>query len=156
MSGDSAGGGLALATMLKLRGESNDLPAAAVLFSPFTDLVGTDGSRRTNGRCCAMFQVEGLVRAAEFYMNGADPHDQLASPVLADLSGLPPLLIHVGSEETLLDDSIRLAERARAAGVEVELKIWPGVPHAWQLFHSFVPEGRQSLTAAAAFLKAKS
>lgn len=155
MSGDSAGGGLALATMLKLGGEGHDLPAAAVLFSPFTDLAGADGSRRTNDRCCAMFHLEGLMHAAAYYMNGADSHDPLASPVLADLSGLPPLLIHVGSEETLLDDSIRLAERARAAGVQVELKIWRGVPHAWQLFHAFVPEGRQSLAAAAAFLKAK-
>ena len=85
-------------------------------------------------------------------MAGADPRHPLASPLFADLKGLPPLLIHVGADETLLDDSTQLAERARAAGVPVELTIWPVVSHVWQLFHPFVPEGRQSLAAASAFL----
>jgi len=83
---------------------------------------------------------------------GGDPRDPLASPLYADLRGLPPLLIHVGADETLRDDSTELATRARAAGVRVELTLWPVVPHVWQLFHQFVPEGRQSLAAASAFL----
>jgi len=152
IAGDSAGGGLALAAMLKLRDEGGALPAAAALFSPLTDLAGLGESRRFNDKHCAMFHGAGLARAAEFYMAGGDPRDPFASPLYADLHGLPPLLIHVGGHETLLDDSKLLAERARAAGVPVALTVWPVVPHVWQLFHPFVPEGRQSLAAAAAFL----
>ena len=152
IGGDSAGGGLALATMLKLRDEGEALPAAAALFSPLTDLVGIGDSRRFNDRRCAMFYGTGLARATEFYMAGGDPRDPLASPLYADLRGLPPLLIHVGGHETLLDDSTQLAERARAAGVPVALEVWPVVPHVWQLFHQIVPEGRRSLAAASAFL----
>jgi len=152
VAGDSAGGGLALALMLKLRDEGETLPAAAALFSPLTDLVGTGESRRINDRRCAMFYGAGLGRATEFYMAGGDPHDPLASPLFANLAGLPPLLIHVGADETLRDDSTQLAERARAAGVPVQLTVWPGVPHVWQMFHKFVPEGRQSLALAAGFL----
>jgi acetyl esterase/lipase len=153
IGGDSAGGGLALATMLKLRAEGDTLPVAAVLFSPLTDLVGSGNSRISNDKRCAMFFGAGLGFARDLYLGSSvDPHDPLASPLYADLKGLPPLLIHVGADETLLDDSTQLAERARAAGVPVELTIWPAVPHVWQLFHRFVPEGRQSLTAASQFL----
>ena len=155
IGGDSAGGGLALATMLKLRDEGAALPVAAALFSPLTDLIGAGESRRTNDRRCAMFHGSGLARATEFYMadTGGDPRNPLASPLYADLRGLPPLLIHVGADETLRDDSTELAARARAAGVRAELIVWPVVPHVWQLFHPFVPEGRQSLAAASAFLR---
>jgi acetyl esterase/lipase len=155
IGGDSAGGGLALATMLKLRDAGAALPAAAALFSPLTDLVGIGESRRINDRRCAMFYGSGLARATEFYMadTGGDPRDPLASPLYADLRGLPPLLIQVGADETLRDDSTELAARARAAGVQVELTVWPVVPHVWQLFHPLVPEGRQSLDLAAVFLR---
>jgi len=154
IGGDSAGGGLALATMLKLRDEGATLPVAAALFSPLTDLIGIGESRRTNDRRCAMFHGSGLARATEFYIagTGVDPRDPLASPLYADLRGLPRLLIHVGTDETLRDDSTELAARARAAGVPVEVTLWPVVPHVWQLFHLFVPEGRESLAAASAFL----
>ena len=153
IGGDSAGGGLALAAMLKLRTEGDALPVAAVLFSPLTDLVGTGNSRMTNDKRCAMFFGNGLSFARDLYLGSSgDPHDPLASPLYAGLQGLPPLLIHVGADETLLDDSTRLAERARAAGVPIELTVWPTVPHVWQLFHRFVPEGRQSLAAASLFL----
>jgi acetyl esterase/lipase len=155
IGGDSAGGGLALATMLKLRDGGAALPAAAALFSPLTDLIGIGASRQINDRRCAMFYGSGLARATEFYLaeTGGDPRDALASPLYADLRGLPPLLIHVGADETLRDDSTELAARARAAGVRVELTVWPVVPHVWQMFHAFVPEGRQSLAAASAFLR---
>jgi len=152
IAGDSAGGGLALATLTKLRDEGDKLPAAAALFSPLTDLAGTGNSRQANDKRCAMFHGKGLARAAEFYLCGADPRDPLASPLYADLKGLPPLLIHVGADETLLDDSTMLAVRARAAGVAVELQVFPAVPHVWQMFHRFLPEGRQSLDAAGEFL----
>jgi acetyl esterase/lipase len=152
IGGDSAGGGLALAAMLKLREEGDTLPAAAVLFSPLTDLTGSGASHKTNEQRCAMFRGTVLERVRELYLAGTDPRDPLASPLYADLRGLPPLLIHVGADETLRDDSTQLAEKARAAGVAVELRVWPGVPHCWQLFSGFVPEGRQSLAAAAEFL----
>jgi acetyl esterase/lipase len=151
IAGDSAGGGLALATMLKLREEGDALPAAAVLFSPMTDLAGTGKSRAT--KRCAMFYGKDMGRAAEFYLGDGDPHQPLASPLFADLRGLPPLLIHVGADETLLDDSTQLAERAAAAGVRVDMVVWPVVPHVWQLFYQFVPEGRQSLELASAYLR---
>jgi len=154
VGGDSAGGGLALTSMLKLRDDGDPLPAAAVLFSPLTDLAGTGESRRTNDQRCAMFYGSGLARVVEFYVAaGGDPLDPLASPLYADLHGLPPLLIHVGADETLRDDSTQFAARARYAGVHVELTVWPAVPHVWQLFYPFVPEGRQSLDAAAVFLR---
>jgi acetyl esterase/lipase len=152
ISGDSAGGGLALATMFKLREEGDALPVAAALFSPLTDFAGTGNSRHANDKKCAMFFGNGLERAREFYLAGADPRNPLASPLYAGLKGLPPLLIHVGAHETLLDDSTRFAEQARAAGVAVDLTVWPVVPHVWQLFYLFIPEGRQSLTSASRFL----
>ena len=151
IAGDSAGGGLTLATLLSLREAGDPLPAAAVLFSPWTDLAGTGDTLRTNGRRDAMFTGIGMEKAAEPYLAGADPRNPLASPLYAELAGLPPMLIHAGSYEILLDDSRRLADRAREAGVDVSLQTWPVVPHVWQLFS--MPESGQSMDAAAAFLK---
>jgi acetyl esterase/lipase len=153
ISGESAGGGLTLATLLSLRHDATALPAAAALFSPWTDLAATGESLRTNDRRCAMFYGADIAKAALRYIGAGDARDPLISPLYADLAGLPPLLIHVGADEVLLDDSKRLAERSRAAGVTVELKIWPVVPHAWQLTWPQVPEARQSLTEAGTFLK---
>jgi len=153
VSGESAGGGLALSLMLSLRAAGVPLPAAAALFSPWTDLAATGDSIRSNSDRCAMFDGAGVAFSARYYLGDTDPRNPLASPLYADLAGLPPLLIHVGADEVLLDDSTRLAERARAAGVSVELKIWPVVPHAWQLVPHLVPEARQSLRESAAFLR---
>lgn len=152
VSGDSAGGGLSLALLLRVREHGLPMPAAAALFSPLTDLAGSGASRVVNDKRCAMFRGERMKFGAELYLAGADPRTPLASPLYADLRGLPPLLIHVGTDEVLLDDSTRLAERARAAHVPVELKLWPDVPHVWQLFHPFIPEGRESLLEASRFL----
>ena len=154
VAGESAGGGLALSLMLALRGAGVPLPAAAALFSPWTDLAATGDSIRTNTGRCAMFHGAGVAYSARYYLGDTDPSNPLASPLYADLSGFPPLLIHVGADEVLLDDSTRLAERARAAGVRVELKIWPVVPHAWQLAPHLIPEARQSLRESVAFLRA--
>jgi len=150
--GDSAGGGLALAMMLALRDGGDALPLRAALFSPWTDLAVTGATVESNSRRDAMFNAEMLRRAPPSYLGDADPRDPLASPVFADLRGLPPLLIHVGEREVLLDDSRRLAERARAAGVQVSISVWPAVPHVWQLAQALVPEARQSMRQAAAFL----
>lgn len=153
VAGDSAGGGLALSLLLALRAAATPLPAAA-LFSPWTDLAATGDSICTNARRCALFNGPDVGPTARYYLGEADPRNPLASPHYADLYGLPPLLIHVGADEVLRDDSTRLAERARAAGVQVEIKIWPVVPHAWQLAPHLIPEARQSLRESAAFLRA--
>lgn len=155
VAGDSAGGGLSLALMLRLRERGLPMPAAAALFSPLTDLAGTGASRIVNDKRCAMFRGERMKFGAEIYLAGADTRSPLASPLYADLRRLPPLLIHVGTDEVLLDDSTQLAERARAAGVPVDLRLWSDVPHVWQLFHPFIPEGRESLVEASRFLVRK-
>jgi acetyl esterase/lipase len=152
IAGDSAGGGLCLALLLRLRDRQHRLPRAAALFSPWTDLAGSGESMRTNAARDAMFWAPGLSQAAAFYLGTASARTPLASPLYGDLSGLPPLLIHVGDREVLRDDSTRLAERAREAGVAVTLRIWKVVPHVWQLAHHFVPEGRQSLREVEIFL----
>jgi epsilon-lactone hydrolase len=152
VGGDSAGGGLALSLLLALRTAGAPLPAGAALFSPWTDLAATGESVRTNARRCAMFNGPDIGPSARYYLGDTDPRNPLASPLYADLTGLPPLLIHVGADEILRDDSTRLAERARAAGVRVELKVWSVVPHAWQLAPHKIPEARQSLRESAAFL----
>lgn len=154
VAGDSAGGGLALSLSLALREAGFPLPAGAAIFSPWTDLAVTGESVRTNADRCAMFHGPDIGHSARYYLGETDPRNPLASPLYADLTGLPPLLIHVGADEVLLDDSTRLAERAQAAGVRVELKIWPVVPHAWQLAPHKIPEARHSLRESAAFLHA--
>lgn len=153
VAGDSAGGGLSLSLMLVLRSACAPLPAAAALFSPWTDLAATGESVRTNARRCAMFYGPAVAPTARLYVGDADPRNPLVSPLYADLAGLPPLLIHVGANETLRDDSTRLAEKARSAGVPVELKLWDVVPHVWQLAPHKIPEGRQSLQESAEFLR---
>jgi monoterpene epsilon-lactone hydrolase len=152
IAGDSAGGGLCLALMLTLRDRQAALPAAAALFSPWTDLAGTGASLVSNAERDAMFWAPGLSKAGEIYLGGASATNPLASPHYADLAGLAPMVVHAGDREILRDDSTRLADRARAAGVEVDLRIWPVVPHVWQLAQ-FLPEARRSLDIAAEFLR---
>ncbi len=153
VAGDSAGGNLALAMILAVRDAGDAaLPDAAALFSPATDLAGTGESLRSNSGRDPMFHGDALRHLVPAYLNAVDPRTPLASPVYADLAGLPPLLIHVGEREVLRDNSVRLAKRARAAGVQVDLQVWPVVPHVWQFAHAAMPEGRRSLDAAAAFL----
>src|SRR6267154_471670 len=123
--------------------------------APENRFPATGESIRTNNDRCAMFHGAGVAHSARYYLGDTDPRNPLASPLYADLRGLPPLLIHVGADEVLRDDSTRLAERARAAGVLVDLKVWPVVPHAWQLVPHLVPEARQSLLESAAFLRAQ-
>lgn len=152
LAGDSAGGGLAVSLMLSLRDAARSLPKAAALFSPWTDLAATGGSLRFNAKKCAMFHSEDIPYAASLYLAGTPPNHPLASPLYAKLAKLPPLLIHVGADETMLDDAKRLADRALEEGVTVQLKIWPVVPHAFQILWPRLPEARQSLREAAEFL----
>jgi epsilon-lactone hydrolase len=135
-SGDSAGGGLVLAALLAVRDRGMPLPAAGVCISPWADLTLPEGSLDTNADRDPQVTRAALTIMAEHYLAGADPTDPGASPRYADLSGLPPLLIQVGGAEGLLDDSIAVADQARAAGVEVTLDVWPEMIHVW---HAFAP-----------------
>ena len=148
LSGDSAGGGLALALLLTLRDRGVALPAATALLSPWADLSMSGSTIRSNERRDAMFTLEGFINCAGLYLNGTDPKTPYVSPIFADLSGLPPMLIHVGEREMLREDSRRVAEKAKAG-----LKIFPVVPHVWQLAQ-FVPEARASMQELSEFLLA--
>ena len=152
VAGDSAGGNLALGLMLRLRDAGQAMPDAAALFSPSTDMTGDSASITLNaGRDC-MFHGPDLANLARAYLGDADPAQPLASPLQADLRGLPPLLLHVGRDEALRDDSLRLATKAREAGVTVVLQVFERVPHVWQLLR-LLPEARRSVAAAARFLQ---
>lgn len=154
LAGDSAGGNLSLALMLEARARGLPMPIAAALFSPATDLVGTGPSLIENANRDAMFDPEGLRSLLPAYLAGADPLDPRASPLHADLTGLAPMILHVGESEVLRDDTLRLAERAAAANVPVVATVFPVVAHAWQFAGYRLPESRRSLNAAAGFLRA--
>lgn len=145
VAGDSAGGGLTLATLVALRDAGDPLPAAAVCLSPWVDLEGLGESMTSKADADPMVQREGLLEMAAHYLAGADPRTPTAAPLHADLAGLPPLLIHVGTAETLLDDSTRFAEKARAAGVDVELEPWDEMVHVWHAFAPLLPEAEQAI-----------
>jgi len=134
--------------LLTLRDEGSRLPAAAVALSPWTDLALTGPSLRLNADADAMIRSEEAPRLARYYLAGADPRTPYASPLYGDPTGLPPTLIQVGSDEVLLDDSVRMAERMRAAGCQVELEIWPRMPHAWHLWARLVPEARAAMSSS--------
>jgi epsilon-lactone hydrolase len=151
LAGDSAGGGLALATLVALRDAGTPLPAGALLFSPWTDLAATGASIKINHGVDPMFGGPSIGRAARFYLGDTPATHPYASPCYADLHGLPPLFIQAGSTEVLLDDARRVAERAHRTGVDVEFKIWPKMPHVWQLWVPFLPEARRALDDAARF-----
>ena len=155
IAGDSAGGGLAFATLLKMRDEGMPMPAAVVALSPWTDLVLTGTSRRFNAETDSIMNLGVARRFADYYLAGADPRTPYASPLYGDLAGLPPSLIQVGSDEAQLDDSVRMADKLRAAGCEVELEIWPRMPHVFQLFAKLLPEARQAIERIGSFLRAK-
>jgi len=152
IAGDSAGGGLAMATLLSLRDQGVALPRGAVIISPWTDLLGTGESVKTKASVDPILNPDALDFYAAMYCKG-DMRDPLASPLYGDLTGLPPLLIQVGTDEILLDDATRLAERANAVGVKVDLRIAEGMLHVWHLFASLVPEGEQGIDEAGEWVR---
>ncbi len=153
IAGDSAGGGLTVATLVALRDAGQPLPAAGVCLSPWVDLEGLGDSMTTKAAVDPMVQREGLQKMAAAYLAGQDPRTPLAAPLYANLSGLPPLLIQVGTAEALLDDSSRLAERARKAGVHVTFEPWEDMIHVWQAFASMLPEGREAIERIGEFIR---
>jgi acetyl esterase/lipase len=153
LAGDSAGGGLAIATAVGIRDSGLQQAAAIVAFSPYSDLALTGASIEANARSCAMFDPRGVREAAAIYLAGANPRDPRASPLYADLTGLPPMLLFVSRHEVLRDDTLRLAERATAAGVKVELVVRDRLPHVWPIFVAMLPEAREAFATVAAFAR---
>ena len=153
VAGDSAGGGLTVALLVSLRDAGLPLPACAWCISPWIDLEGTGASMTAKGTVDPMVQQAYLIELAAAYLGGANPRTPLAAPLYADLKGLPPMLIQVGSAETLLDDAVRLAGAAGAADVRVRLEVWPDMIHVWQLFYQQVAAGRRALAEAGAFIR---
>jgi len=152
IAGDSAGGGLTIAALVAIKEAKLPMPAAGVGLSPWVDLEGIGASMTSKAKADPMVQKDGLLKMAAAYLNGKDPRSPLAAPLYADLSGLPPLLIQVGTAETLLDDSTRLAERARKSGVNVTLEPWEDMVHVWQVFAPMLDEGQQAIDKIGTFV----
>jgi epsilon-lactone hydrolase len=153
LAGDSAGGGLTVATLVSLRDRGDHLPAAGVCLCPWVDLEITGKSMDSNAEVDPLVKRDVLTNMAAAYLQGQDPRTPLASPLHAELRGVPPLLIQVGTSETLVDDASRLAERAKTAGVDVTFEPWPDMIHVWQWFGSFLPEARQAIDRIGEFIR---
>jgi acetyl esterase/lipase len=155
IAGDSAGGGLVIAVMVALRDAGDPLPGAAVALSPWVDLEMSGESMVTKADVDPIIQKSWLLECAANYLGNGDRRAALVSPLYADLTGLPPLLIQVGENETLLDDATRLADRAKAAGVIVTLEIWDEMVHLWHHLAPMVPEGQQAIERIGEWVREK-
>ena len=155
IAGDSAGGGLSVATVLALKEKSASLPAAVVCLSPWADLALTGQSHTTKAKAEAVLRKDVLHEWALCYTDESNLTNPLVSPVHGDFHGFPPLLIQVGSEEILLDDSNLLAEKAKSAGVDVTLKIWNGMWHVWQALGNLIPENKKTFEEIGQFVNAR-
>lgn len=153
VAGDSAGGGLTVATLLAARDGGDPLPAGGICISPWVDMEGAGDSMNTKAGIDPTVSREGLIDMATNFLGDGDRRDPLAAPLHADLTGLPPLLIIVGTAEVLLDDAVRLHDKAEAAGVESALEIWDDMIHIWPWFAPFLPEGQQAMDRMGDFVK---
>lgn len=151
LGGDSAGGGLVAATLVKLRDDQVALPACAFLLSPMLDLSFSGTSLETHKHSDPVVTLAGLQKAASYYLGNQDPRHPLVSPLFADLQGLPPMLIQVGGHEVLLSDSLRFAERAAAAKVDVRLEVWAKMNHVWHA-SAELPEAKTAIAHITAFI----
>jgi monoterpene epsilon-lactone hydrolase len=155
IGGDSAGGGLTVAALVAIREAGLVLPGAGICLSPWTDLTCSAASYDTRAARDPLITLPGITVMARAYLGATDPRTPLASPLFADLRGLPPLLIHVGSEEVLLDDASRLAERARAAGVDGTLEVWEQMIHVWHWFLPWLDEAQTAVGKIGGFLRTR-
>lgn len=153
LAGDSAGGNLVLVTLLRLRELGLPLPAGAICLSPWTDLACSYQSHRLNAHCEAMLNPAGLKALGERHIGERHPKDPLLSPAYADLNGLPPLMVYVGTTEILLDDARAIKRNAKRAGVRLHYREWKEMPHVFPLFHRFLPEGRKAMDQMAHFIR---
>jgi phosphinothricin tripeptide acetyl hydrolase len=155
IAGDSAGGGLTVATLLALRERGRPLPAAGACISPWVDLTCSAPSYRTRAAVDPIVMQESVQMMAKAYVGAGDPRAPLVSPLFADLAGLPPLLVHVGSDEVLLDDALGLAERARKAGVEANVEEWPAMIHVWHWFLPMLAEAERAIASIGDFVRVR-
>ena len=155
IAGDSAGGGLTVAALLALREARVPLPAGGVCISPWVDLTCGGASYGTKADADPIVRRAGVEQMAQAYLGATPPRTPLASPLFADLRGLPPLLIHVGTDEVLLDDAVQLAERARAAGVNVTLETYERMIHVWHWFLPMLDEAQAAVDAIGRFVRAR-
>ncbi|MEB3046881.1 alpha/beta hydrolase [Rhizobium mulingense] len=140
VAGDGAGGNIAIETVLRQMQVGKALPAAVIALSPITDLAATGGSMTSNAESDPLVGKDWIETLRKAYLGRKSPSDPQVSPLYADLTGFPPLLLQVGSGEVLLDDTLRLGDKARQAGVDVTTEVWPGMPHQWQLFPSLLDD----------------
>ncbi|TNE41287.1 MAG: alpha/beta hydrolase [Alphaproteobacteria bacterium] len=154
IAGDSAGGGLAIATCMALRDASATQPAAIVAMSPWTDLALTGWSMLTLAKEDPFMTPEMLGLFARHYLQGKSPTQPLASPLYGDFRGLPPMMIHVGANEILRDDATRLTQKAEASGTDISVEVWDGMPHIFQIFN-WLPESKGSLARFGSFIKTR-
>ncbi|HNE04288.1 MAG TPA: alpha/beta hydrolase [Anaerolineales bacterium] len=152
--GDSAGAGLALSTVISLRDNQISMPMQVICLSPWLDLEGTGESVITNSGRDPLFKADDL-RLGKFYIGENNPHNPLISPLYADFTRLSPILIHVGADEILLSDSTRLVQKAKDAGVDVQMKVWQGMWHIFPFFAPFVPESSQAIIEIGDFIRHK-
>jgi len=150
--GESAGGGLVFATLIKLREMGMDLPATAVCLSPWIDLALTGESLITKAEKDPILSLEEMQFLVKQYIGENDPRDPLISPLYADLHDFPPLFLQVGTAEMILDDSLRIAKKAEEAGVDVTLDVWEDMPHVFSLFFLFAPESREAIDRVCEYL----
>ena len=155
IAGDSAGGGLAVATLISARDQGLPMPKAAVPISPWSDMTCANESYKTRAEADPLVGSGSIGDMANLYLQGKDPKHPYASPNFASLKSLPPLLIHVGRDEVLLDDSIKLDQKAKTDGVNSTLEIWEDMIHVWHAFHPMLPEGKQAIERVGAFLREK-
>jgi acetyl esterase/lipase len=155
VAGDSAGGGLVLALLIALRDAGEAQPAAAVVLSPWADLTHSGSSMTAKAEVDNSLSQAGLQAGADQYLAGHSAADPLVSPVFGDFQGCAPLLIEVGSEEILFSDSMRVADAAGHAAVDVTLHVWPGQVHDWSLFAFMLSEGRELIAEAGAWMRAR-
>ncbi len=155
IAGDSAGGGLTVATLVALKDARVPLPAGGVCISPWVDLTFSGASYETKSAVDPIVRRPGIDEMARAYLGKTDPRTPLASPVFADLRGLPPLLIHVGSDEVLLDDAVQLALRAKAAGVSATLEVWDRMIHVWHWFLPMLEEADTAVQGIGRFCRAR-
>ncbi|MGD9106193.1 MAG: alpha/beta hydrolase [Desulfobacterales bacterium] len=153
IAGESAGGGLSIATSISLRDAGEPSPASIVCISPWTDLEMSGNSIKTHAEIDPMVNLQSLKIMASNYIGDGDPRSPLISPIHADLKGISPLLIHVGSDEMLLDDSTRIAEKAKNAEVDVTLKIYDQMWHAWHLNVRLMPEAKNAIKELGSFIR---
>ncbi len=153
-SGDSAGGAMVVSVMVAAKRAGLPLPAAGAALSPWANLEHSGASMATRDGVDPTVSLAGLNLMARAFLDGVPKSDPDASPVFADVRGLPPILVHIGEREVMLSDAMRLAEHLAENRVRVSLEVWPGMFHVWHLFAAVLPEGMQALTGAAAFLDA--